>query len=254
MNPPVWVTELARRFWTEAGVEEPFPRQLHSTIENTLQVSVRFLPQLTVSRVLDWLRQRGIVLAIQATDRRLRGCMVASGGHGFLFLEANDPPDEQRFSLAHELAHFLRDYWEPRRRLKAALGAKVLEVCDGLRPARPEECLHALLRQMPLGLQVHLLHREGARPASRQEEEAEEAADLLAFELLAPAGTVLVRTNCTTKTELQGDLQTCYGLPSGPAAQYAALLLPPPPPADPILQRLQESLRISCRTSAPTPE
>jgi hypothetical protein len=254
MNPPVWVLELAHRFWTEAGGAEPFPRRLRDTIQSTLPIAIQTLPQLSVNQVLAWLRRRGIAPSVHTTERRLRGCMVAGGGYGFLFLDADDPADEQRFTLAHELAHFLRDYWEPRRRLAAAFGSKVLEVCDGLRPARPEERLHALLRDLPLGLQVHLLHREDYRPASRQEEEAEEAADLLALELLAPASAVLARTNCTTKTALQCHLQAGYGLPSGAAAQYAALLLPPPPPADPIWQRLQESVRISCRTSTPAPE
>ena len=254
MSPPVWVLELARRFWLEAGGEEPFPRRLRDTIQHTLPVAIQTLPQLSVNRVLEWLRRRGITPAVQTSDRWLRGCTVAGGGHGFLFLDADDPADEQRFTLAHELAHFLRDYWEPRRRLAAALGAKVLEVCDGLRPARTDERLHSLLRDTPLGLQVHLLHREDYRPASRHEEEAEEAADLLAYELLAPAGVVLVGTNCTTKTGLQCHLQTCYGLPSAPAARYAALLMPSSPPVDPILGRIQESLRISCRTSAPASE
>lgn len=254
MNLPVWVTELARRFWVEAGTEEPFPRTLRAAITSTLPLSFIAWPALSVGGVLAWLRQRGIQPPVRTTDRRLRACLVAGSGHGFIFLDQDDPADEQRFSLAHELAHFLRDYWEPRRRLTEALGPAVLEVCDGRRAARPEEWLQALLRDLPLGVHVHLLHRDGGRPSSLQEEEAEEAADLLALELLAPSGGILVGTNLPPKMTLQCHLQERYALPAGAAARYADLLLPPPPPADPLLGRLPESLRNSCRTSVPPRE
>jgi Zn-dependent peptidase ImmA (M78 family) len=39
---------------------------------------------------------------------------MARAGHGFISLDGSDADDERRFSLAHELAHFLLDYQDPR--------------------------------------------------------------------------------------------------------------------------------------------
>src|SRR5205085_3975397 len=106
----------------------------------------------------------GAALVCGGPDRPLRGCLLACDGAGFIFLDAADPPAERTFSLAHELAHFLRDYWRPRQRAFAALGGSVREVFDGGRAPRREERLHALLRGVSLGPHVHLMARDGGTP------------------------------------------------------------------------------------------
>ena len=72
-------------------------------------------------------------------------------------IDAADPEDEQRFTLAHELAHFLRDYWRPRQMAQQRLGAEAVAILDGKRPPTPQERLAALLREVPLGFHVHLI-------------------------------------------------------------------------------------------------
>src|SRR5207237_873153 len=123
----LWVRELADAFWAEAGRAEPFPRDLRGPIAwAVLRLAVVERPALCVGGVLDWLRRSGVVCPLREPDRRLRGCLVASRGYGFAFLDADDGPHERRFTLAHELAHFLRDYLQPRRRAAARLGPQVL--------------------------------------------------------------------------------------------------------------------------------
>lgn len=240
---PLWVAELADAFWAAAGGPEPVPRDLRVPIATALPLTVVLLPRLGVAAVDTWLRRRGIPRGLAVTDRPLRACLVARSGHGIILLEGTDPEDEQRFSLAHELAHFLRHYWQPRREVAALLGPGVLAVLDGDRAPRPDERIHALLAHVPLGFHVHLMART---PAGGVEDAAtdlaERDADLLAWELLA-ASMEVVRAVPTLAAEERRAavthlLTTGYGLPAAPARRYAALLVPATQRPDSLIRRL----------------
>lgn len=227
---PVWVRELADEFWRAVG-PEPFPRRF-ANVSLGFRVTVVERPGLSLGVIGAWLDRRSNV-TVPGPDRPVRGCLVALGGYGFAFVEANDPPAERRFTLAHELAHYLRDVWYPRRRAVARLGPAVAEVLDGKRPATREERLHTVLRGLPAGPVVHLLGRGEDEPP--EVHAAEAAADLLAFELLAPAEAIGVSGD---RAELVDRLVRTFGLPPGPAARYAAVLVPEPIGPDRLLARL----------------
>lgn len=223
MTAPFWVTELASRFWARAG-NEGFPRELRRPIARALPVAVISLPGLRVSAIDDWLASRGIACDIRVGDRFLRACLVARRGHGVIFLDGGDAADEQRFSLAHETAHFLRHYEEPRLRASERLGERVVEVLDGDRPAETIERVDSLLARMPIGAYVHLIDRDGR--TARTAGVAEQEADLLAFELLAPAGAI-EREGTRDRLDITRLLCGYYGLPGGAAERYAQRLAPP---------------------------
>src|SRR5206468_10121310 len=171
-----------------------FPRSLQVPIARALTMSVTALPRLHLGGVRAWLADGGMDWSCPVADRRLRACLVARHGWGYVFLEEAEDEDEQRFSLAHELAHFLRHYWQPRQDAVRHLGKTILEVFDGRRGPTPAERLHGLLSDSPLGFHVHLMERDVAGlPVTEAVRVAEEEADRLAFELLAPAEEVRAR-------------------------------------------------------------
>lgn len=238
MIVPLWAAELADAFWELAGFREPFPRNLRRPVARALPMPIISLPQLWLRDVLDWLQRRHIACHCTASDRRLHACLVARQGEAWVFLDGADPENEQRLSLAHELAHFLRHYWHPRRVACRKFGEQILEVLDGSRPPTRAERVHALLASVPIGFHLHLLERDpegGLSPETVLA--AEDEADRLAYELLAPAEEVLSRARPHPGAGVVELLRCDFGLPAAHALRYAALLFPPAP-ADPLLRRL----------------
>lgn len=224
MGGPVWCVELAAAFWAKAGPPPPFPRDLAGPAA-FFGVGVEPVAGLSVAAVRGWFRARQIAVPFAEPDRPLRGCLVAWRGVGFVFLDPADAAAERRFTLAHEVAHFLRDYWHPRETVRRRLGDAALGVLDGDRPPTPAERVAAVLRGVRVGPFAHLLARDDRGvPASDAEREAEAAADRLAFELLAPEADV-------GEGATGAELEARFGLPKGAAGAYAARLAPPAEPA-----------------------
>ncbi len=176
------VASWAERFWLSVGCVEPFPRSLESSVAWALPLAVIKLPHLGLFNMNEWLIQKGIISLCPTQNRRLQACLFAKAGHGLVFLDGSDPDDERRFSLAHEVVHFISDYLEPRNRVLALLGDAGRDVLDGRRPPTPEERLRGMLHNVELGTYTHLIERSSTGSVtSIQTLEAEDRADRLAL-------------------------------------------------------------------------
>src|SRR5690242_19131978 len=99
---------LVDDFWGALPFDPPaFPRDLSRVASLALPVVTKELPHLSLKSVNRWLSERNMAESISGPNRLLRGCMLAYGGYGILLADSNDPADEKRFTVAHELAHFL---------------------------------------------------------------------------------------------------------------------------------------------------
>jgi hypothetical protein len=132
------------------------------------------------------------------------------------------PADEIRLTVAHELAHFLLHYLWPRETAIQRLGDSIVSVLDGERLPTPVERLSGVLRSVELGPCQHLLERDSVGTADVAATRIEAQADLLAFELLAPASSVLRSSDAGA--DRRRDLAETYGLPSWAAEAWAGWL------------------------------
>lgn len=220
--------KIAAAFWQDAMVSRVRPRPIERAVAWALPVAIIGIPRLGFAGARRWLLQRGIEDVEDGADRSLRGCLVASRGHGVIFVDASDPDDERRFSIAHEIAHFILDYDRPRREVIATLGIKAADVLDGIREPTLEEKFSAVLRGVPLGSFHHLMVRGPRGVVAQHVLEAEDRADELALELLAPKAEV-VRLARKDAQRLDADaihkvLTDDFGLPDTPARAHAEQL------------------------------
>jgi hypothetical protein len=155
---------------------------------------------------------------------------VAYRGFGAVFVDGSDPEDERRFTLAHEVSHFLLDYHLPRHTAQQRLGRDILDVLDGLRSPTVDERVDGLLSLVSVTPHTHLLEQKGDGSFARSEVwRAETRADQLAVEILAPFQAVcsdLVvagsdRTYSACLASACRLLAEGYGLPEAIARSYA---------------------------------
>jgi hypothetical protein len=160
----------------------------------------------------------------------VRGCLVAHAGKGLLFVDGADADDERRFTLAHEIAHFLVDYWLPRQQAIEKLGPELADVVDGLRAPTLSERVHAMLGSIRIGAYQSLMECAGQAELTGVWE-AENRADRLALALLAPPGEVMSRVNLSAGSyqerlqAMAAVLTGTFGLPGTVARGYSRGLL-----------------------------
>jgi hypothetical protein len=230
------IENMAQEFWEtadDAGETSRLPRDIKTAITLALPLEVYPVPALRVSQILTWTRRVQMPHRIRGRDRRLHGCLLADRGKGTIFVDASDADDEQRFTLAHELAHFLLDYQFPRQRAVKALGPSILPVLDGERAPTLAERVHAVMSGVHLGALSHIMERPESGLPGNIVLDMEDRADRLALELLAPAESVCVLVQQPTAprgfdarlTYVTQLLTRQYGLPIAIAATYARYVL-----------------------------
>jgi hypothetical protein len=234
MKIELWLEEAVEAICQSAASASIFPRDVEA-IANEASLSVFFvpLPNLTVERVETWIAKRHGKFQFLCSNRPLRGCIVALRGRAVIFTDTTDSADEQRFTQAHELGHFLADYQWPRQRALDALGEVIRPVLDGDRPPTRTERVHAALADVPLGYFHDLMARdEGGQINMASVRNTEARADCLALNLLAPVEIVCSHIRISpTETERNAFgheavrvLCDEFGLPRWAAREYGRWL------------------------------
>jgi hypothetical protein len=201
------------------GLASTFPRDIEKAIALKLPLALVKLPGVTVPVVRRWLEAHHLRARVPNDGRDLMGCLVAYRGFGIAFICGTDSTGEQRLTVAHETAHFLRDYLLPRQEVLQELGDEMADVLDAKRLPTPTERSNAILAHVLLGPHVHLLPRHGRDEESDHAVAAvEDRADGLGLELVAPRLHILSFARSTLKASckpeaLCAELAEHFGLP-----------------------------------------
>jgi Zn-dependent peptidase ImmA (M78 family) len=230
-----WLTnecaDAVEFFWRSAGELEDYPRSLERATALALPVALVKIPHLQLKAIETWLRRRQVFFSFNCQNRYVHGCLVAYGGNGIIFIDGGDLADQMRFTLAHEIAHFLLDYWMPRQKAIQSLGPSIAEVMDGLRIPSLDERVRSLLSSIPIGIHTDLLEREESGSDLNRTWKVEDQADKVALALLAPPQDVLPLTDFIDsnfehrRTSIMTILQDVFGLPEAVAKAYGLGLL-----------------------------
>lgn len=215
-------------FWDLVGEVEPFPRSLERPIALALPIAVIKMPRLALTGIENWLRLRHINYSFKCENRFVRGCLIAHGGKGFIFCDGSDSAEEIRFTLAHEVGHFLADYLFPRQKAVRKFGEEILNVFDGIRPATVTERVHSIFESTKIGVMSDLMDRQVGSELTLS---IEDKADKIGFALLAPPqeaikGLEFSQRQYSERVEMLSDrLTSVFGLPQNAVKMYAHSLL-----------------------------
>jgi len=231
VNP--YVVSVAREFWSASGVSPEPPYDISGAVSLIFPIDIVQLSELSTGKIDQWFASKNINIQTHVKDRYLHGFVVFSQGSGFMFIDGTDDEQERRYTVAHEISHFLLDYKIPRDRIIKKLGKAVEEVLDGIREPTPTEMIEGIIKHVAVKPFTHLLEKEGDGSfQSLQIYHSENNADALALELLAPANLLKVETlKGKRKLSFADFYKACreltenrYKLPSRIADEYAKQL------------------------------
>lgn len=226
-----YIKSIAKEFWKKAGFKPKPPYDIQGAVSLNLPIDIVCLSELTVRKIEQWLLNRNVTFSIGIDDRCMHGFILTKRGNGFIFINGTDNYNERRFSIAHEVSHFLLDYKIPRDKAVESLGVGILEVLDGLRQPSYKERIDGILSTINIQPFTHFLEKSGDGSfASLKVFDAENDADSLALELLAPSTKVIkkVREN-SDKLIFSEFRKQCYylllenyGLPETISEEYSS--------------------------------
>jgi len=225
-----YIASIAREFWKQTGLKLNPPYDIQGAVSLILSVDIVCLSKLSIKRIAQWLKNRNIIFSIGIGDRSLHGFILAFKGSGFIFINGTDPEDERRYTIAHEVSHFIIDYKIPREKAIGKIGIGILEVLDGLREPTYEERIDGVLSAVSVQPYMHLLEKSGEGSfIDLRVLDAENDADSLALELLAPSAKIIGEVKKEKRKPVFAEfkdkcltvLMKNYELPESISEQYA---------------------------------
>ena len=186
------IKDIAKDFWDKAGMNT-YPCDILGAVSLILPIDIVSLSKLSLVTIQEWLNARNVYIDINVNNRELHGFILTNRGNGIMFINGTDHENERRFTIAHEVSHFLLDYKILRDIAIQKFGDDILPVIDGERPPSLEEEVKGIISSINIKPFTHLLEKDGDGSFnSIKAFKAENNADELAIELLSPYDNVVI--------------------------------------------------------------
>ena len=215
-------------FWERAGGRTGFPADIGYAAMSALEVYIEEVDGLTARAAAMRAGWDGEVV-----DRALRGCVVVNPAGVGILVEEGDDEAQKRFTIAHEVAHYILEVRRWRERAAERMGGGFDGVLYGLREATEAERIDAWLRDVRSEAILHFMDRDpGGGYSCARTMDAECAADYLALEILAPRSDMREALGSHGRMGFVESLDAArrvaegrYGLPRGIAEMYAGRIV-----------------------------
>ena len=203
--------------------------RLNKAIDYLDQVILEFIPDLTIEKFFRKFRHPFQNSSPSKPEIPLHGIVEVIDGLGIIGINDSDPPNEQVFTLAHELAHYLIEQMVPEKRMDQCKEKLKLVGRRAIDKTHIMDHLIGILRNLEVAPLRHYLTRGNLSGEQYLRiAHAETNADRLAFELLAPFSELIgavdsgsyVRTREKTYDVLVND----FHFPMGPANHYSGIV------------------------------
>ena len=226
VNAEYW----AEWFWTRAGRPVRYPVDISYAAICALEVSIHMIADLTPAAATDFFRRDGSRGATAFGQRAMHGCIAFGPRGATIMVEQKDAEDERRFTIAHEVAHYILEVRRHHRLAEQRVGGDFVGILYGLREATPTERIDAWLNNVRSTPTAHFMDRtpDGGYGCGRSPE-AECSADRLALEILAPRAEMVRAVLDCRKLPFRNPVDATqrfaeqrFGLPSEVAGPYAS--------------------------------
>ena len=174
-------------FWKRAGGRSAPPVDIGYAATCALAIGIRPINGLTTSTAMGHLENIGFPCADGVDERELHGCIAVGPRGAMILVEMRDDEAQRRFTIAHEVAHYILEVHRHHRRAAQKMGLYYVDILYGSREAAPSERIDAWLNNVRSSAITHFMDRDpNGRYGCGTTLEAECVADRLAIEILAP--------------------------------------------------------------------
>lgn len=178
-------------FWKRAGGRSVPPVDIGYAAACALEVAVWPITGLTTRTAVENLRRVGVRCSDTGDERELHGCIAIGPSGGLILVETRDGDAQKRFTIAHEVSHYMLEVYRHRQRAERRMGNDYVGVLYGSREVTPTERIDAWLNNVQSAPTTHFMDRAAdGRYGCGRTLEAECVADRLAIEIIAPRAEV----------------------------------------------------------------
>ena len=217
-------------FRRRVGGYSEYPVNIGYAAMSALEVYVEEVEGLTTLTAASYAGRGGLWNTVGVSERGLRGCIVVGRRGATILVEGNDCEAEKRFTIAHEVAHYILEVRRHRERAADKMGRDFSDVLYGLKEATPTERIDAWLNDVRSDKILHLMDRApGGGYGCARTMDAECVADELALEILAPRSDMKKVLSSLGQMGFAESLSAAqriaerrYGLPGAIAGVYAS--------------------------------
>jgi Zn-dependent peptidase ImmA (M78 family) len=224
---------IAREFWSTVDQKHRETYDIVSAVNDTLTINLILIKNLSIKKMEDWLISIGKYENFGIDDRSLHGFLMIKNGNICMFVEESEDQSQQRFTVAHEVSHYLLDYQLPKERAILALGKEIEDVLNGNLPPTDTQLALSVIKGVNISPYTFMIEKNGNGSFFNWSNfNSENEADYLAMELLAPRARIVNETFSSIKRRSYSQfirkseeiLISHYKIPPDIARHYASEL------------------------------